>query len=328
MDYQDMESKTPQGFDWSAEDYQNFGQKIQLLKHNYHNSELFSDAAIENLLENYPRKWLQCYTMGTNPENHRDWTPVHIAERSGKEILQALEKGRFWVNLININQFNQEYAELIDEMYQRIGANCPQITNIKSSFCALLISSPGIQVYYHIDTDANMLWHLKGIKNAWVYPAGEEIFAPKRYIEDIVAQERHENIPYKKSFDSHAVHAELHPGDVVSWPQHSPHRIENVGLNVSMTTSYSSKQSRRLIGVHGFNHHFLKKMGIKKRSIETQGLVPAIKEFTYFATNKLGLLKKGSRTSTYISDIEVDHLSSTGMSKRKKKSRTAFSFAD
>lgn len=323
-----MQTKELEGFNWSQEDYQNFGLKNQLLRHNYHQSPLFSDDAIADLLDNYPRKWLQCYTMGTNPENHNDWTPVHIDKLSGTEILDTLHKGRFWLNLINIDQYNGEYAALIADMYQKLNDNCPHITNMKSSFSALLISSPGIQVYCHVDTDANMLWHLKGFKKAWVYPHDDKRFTPQAYIEEIVAQERHENMPYKKWFDEYAFHSELQAGDVVSWPQHSPHRIENVGVNISMTTSYSSKESRRLIGVYGANHHFLKKLGIKSRSINTQGLIPAIKEFSYFAFNKLGLLKKGERTSTYVSNIEVDPNSDTGMSKREKESRTAFSYTD
>ncbi len=321
-----MNTQNNTGFDWTKEDYQNFGKKNQLLKHNYHQSDLFSDEALLALLDNYPRTWLQCYTMGKDPENHRDWTPVHIAERSGAEILQALKKGRFWVNLIHIDKYNQDYSNLIADMYKKIGANCPQIRNLKSAFSALLISSPGVQVYSHIDADANMLWHLKGIKKAWVYPPSDERMAPQNYIEEIIAGERHENVPYKKSFDEYAFHAELHPGDVVSWPQHSPHRIENVGFNVSLTTSYSSKESRRLIGVHGANHHFLKKLGIKNRSINTTSLTSVIKELFYFGFNKLGLLKKGERTSTYISNVQVDHTSETGMSLLEKESLTAFSF--
>lgn len=321
-----MNTQNNTGFNWSQDDYNNFGQVNQLLKHNYHQSDLFSDDALETLLKNYPRKWLQCYTMGKDPENHRDWTPVHIADRSGAEILQALQKGRIWVNVIHIDEYNEDYSELISDMYQRVSENCPHLSTIKSSFSALLISSPGVQVYCHIDADANMLWHLKGVKKAWVYPATDKKLAPQNYIEEIIAQERHENVPYEKSFDQYAFHAELHPGDVVSWPQHSPHRIENVGLNVSLTTSYSSKASRRLIGVHGANHHFLKKLGIKNRSMNTQGMIPAIKELFYFGFNKLGLLKKGERTSTYISNLQVDHNSDSGMSLRKEESLTAFSY--
>ena len=83
-------------FDWSSDEYKNFSREIQLLKHDYHKSELFSDESLIKLLDDYPRTWLQCYTMGTNPENHNEWTPVHIAESSGVEIMEALKKGRIW----------------------------------------------------------------------------------------------------------------------------------------------------------------------------------------------------------------------------------------
>ena len=78
-------------FVWSKQEYNDFSQEVQLLKHNYHKSPLFSDKALLGLLDNYPRKWLQCYTMGTDPEKHNDWTPVHIAECTGAEILKALK---------------------------------------------------------------------------------------------------------------------------------------------------------------------------------------------------------------------------------------------
>jgi hypothetical protein len=315
-------------FSWTNEEYNSFSQEVQLLKHQYANSSLFSNEALLDLLDNYPRKWLQCYTMGTDPEKHNDWTPVHISDSTGKEILKAVEKGRLWVNVTNIDKYNDNYAQLIDKMYQQIGDNCPAISNIRSCFSAILISSPKVQVYCHVDTDANMLWHLKGTKRAWAYPANDARFTPQTYIEEIVAGERHENIPYETWYDKHAVQAELKPGDLLSWPQHSPHRIENVDLNISLTTSYASKESRRLIGVHGANHFFLKKLGIKKRSTSTAGITAIVKEYSYLILNKIGLLKHGGRTKSYISDLVVDPSSDTGVRTLESPRRTAFSYAD
>ncbi len=315
-------------FDWSAEEYKNFSREIQLLKHEYHKSELFSHESLIKLLDDYPRTWLQCYTMGTNPENHNEWTPVHIADSSGAEIMEALKKGRIWINAINIDKYNPRYGKLIEEMYEKISTNCPHIHHLRNAFNALLISSPGIQVYYHLDTDPNMLWHIRGIKKLWVYPAQDIRFAPQNYIEEIIAHERHENLPYQSWYDEHAYAVSLEAGQAISWPQHSPHRVENVTVNVSLTSSYESSESRRLVGVHGANYYFLKKLGIKNRPTHTQGIIPAIKSLAYYLCNKLNLLKKGKRTSTYVSDIQVDATSETGLSKRDHASRTAFSYID
>ena len=311
--------------DWSQKEYQNFGIVPQISQHRYHELDLFNDDALEALLDAYPRNWLQCYTMGDDPENHRDWTPVHLDNRSGRDILAALKVGRMWVNVIKIDQYNGEYAELIKQMYEVLNANCDHLTKAKSSFSALLISSPGVQVYCHVDADANMLWHLKGRKKVWVYPARDKRFAPQNYVEEIIGEERHENVPYQRWYDDHAFAHELAAGEVVSWPQHSPHRVENVGFNVSLTTSYVSRESRRQLGVHGFNHYLLKPLGVKNRSIKRSGLLAETKSFTYSVLKKLKLLKKGNRAAGYVSDLELDPNSSTGMSKRAEKSLTKFS---
>ena len=326
-----MKSSTKQAsvnFDWSQDAYDAFGKDFQLLEHNYHQSSLFNDAALIDILDNYPRNRLQCYTMGKDPLNHKDWTPVHIDKLSGEEIMTALKKGRMWVNVIHINEYKNEYIELVDAMYEKINANCKNITNAKGSFSALLISSPGIQVYYHLDADPNMLCHLKGTKKVWAYPNKNERFATQQYIEEIIGQERHENLPYNLDFDKDAFAVELQPGQVLSWPQHAPHRIENVDLNVSLATSYQSRESVRLNSVHAANHYFLKRLGLKNRSTATEGLIPALKEIAYRGSNKLKLLKSESRTASYISDLVADPNSDSGMSKAEQESRTAFSYVD
>ncbi len=324
----DKITNTNTSFDWADDAYEKFGKEFQNLTHNYHQSPLFSDSALITLLDNYPRKWLQCYTMGVDPLKHKEWTPVHIDKLSGEEIIAAIKKGRMWVNVININEYQQEYVDLIDSMYVKINANCNNISNAKGSFSALLISSPGVQVYYHLDADPNMLWHLKGTKKVWIYPNKDERFASQQYIEEIIGQERHENVPYELWFDEHAQSVELKPGQVLSWPQHSPHRIENVDLNVSLATSFQSRESIRLNSVHAANHYFLKPMGLKNRSTETEGLIPAIKEISYRGMNKLKLLKAQSRSASYVSNLIADPKSDSGMSKIDNEIRTAFSYVD
>lgn len=313
---------------WSTEEFQNFGKTPQVSKHSFHELDLFSDESLIKVLDNYPRKWLQCYTMGFDPESHQDWTPVHIADSSGKEILEALKKGRMWVNAIHIDKYNGEYSELIRQMYILINERCDHITNATSAFSALILSSPGVQVYCHIDADANMLWHLKGRKRLWVWPARDERFTPQTYIEEIIGEERHEDIPYERWFDDHAYSHELLPGEAISWPQHAPHRVENVDLNVSLTTSYGSVESRRQLSVHGANHHILKPMGIKARSTELSGLTPAIKELSYRAMHRLGLLKSGKRNASNVTDLVLDASHPEGMSKCAEVSTTAFAQLD
>ena len=114
----------------------------------------------------------------------------------------------------------------------------------------------------------------------------------------------------------------------MSWPQHSPHRVENIGFNVSLTTSYVSRESRRQLGVHGFNHYVLKPLGFKNRSIEREGLLAEVKSFSYYLLKKIKLLKRGDRASGYVSNLQLDADDPNGMSTREEKSLTAFSQVD
>lgn len=99
-----------------------------------------------------------------------------------------------------------------------------------------MISSPTAMVYYHCDATTNILWHIRGLKRIWVYPACDERFISQRLMEDIFASVMDEEVPYDPSFDDDAVAFDLKPRDVVSWPFNAPHRIMNLGtVNVSLS---------------------------------------------------------------------------------------------
>ncbi len=307
-------------FSWEQDAYDNFGKKVQRLKHKL---DGFDDESLIELLDNYPRKWLQCFTMGYNPEDHSEWTGVHIANSSGAEIMEAVSKGRFWVNVINIDKADKKFADIISQIYSDIGKRSPHLTDIKPDYNALIISSPGIQVYYHLDAEANMLWHLRGKKQIWVYPNSEK-FAPQHELEKVVAQEKDEELPFKKSFDDSSKTFILEEGDVLTWPIHSPHRVENLTVNVSLASSYSSKDNRILNAVHCANYFILKKLGYKNRSTKHDSLTGYIKAYAYLIMNKLKLFKRKNRTANYVTNLKLDHENEKGMSVLTEKTLPVF----
>lgn len=297
-------------FSWEQQAYDNFGKKIQRLKHNL---DLFDDESLIALLDNYPREWLQCFTMGFNPEDYTDWKGVHIAESSGAEIMEAVHKGRFWINIINIDKADKRCADILEKIYSNISQHSSHLADIKSGYSTLIISSPGIQVYYHLDAEANMLWHLKGQKQVWVYPKSEEL-SPQNELEKVIAQEKDEDLPFKKSFDDAAETFVLEGGDVLTWPIHSPHRVENLTVNVSLTSSYYSKENRILNAVHCANYFILKKLGFKERSTKHNSVMAYIKAYSYLILNKLKFFKRKNRTAYYKTDLKLDHNKENGMS--------------
>ncbi len=318
-------NKKKQPFNWSAEEYANFGVSPQVSSHNYHELPLFSDEALIDLLNSYPRRNLQAYHMGDDPLRAEDWKQVDINDATtGEEMLRAVKSGRIWINLTNIQKNSDDYAALIDDMYEHLGEKCPHLENPKGTFSALLLSSPGAQVYYHLDAEPNMLWHMRGQKHMWVYPAMDLDIVPQEYLEDIYSGEKGENLPYKREFDEVAEHYVLNPGDAASWPHNGPHRIENVDMNVSLATSYTTPVIYKRQYVQLANRFLLRNLGIKNRSVAEDGLVPSLKRFTYRAINKVRPFKRIDRTASYITDLQLDPDSPLGIRKLAEPKLASF----
>ena len=292
---------------WSEQEYKQFGLIPQVSKHHYHTLPVFQKEALVALLDEYPRRHLQAYAMGTDPSRNEDWKQVDInPDTRGDQLWRAVEKGRLWLNLVHIEKNRTEFGQLINDMYVHLGKHCPHLQNPKSTHSALLISSPGAQVYYHLDAEPNMLWHLRGEKDVWLYPAMDPELVPQELLEDIYAGEIGENLPYRSEFDEKAVHYRLTPGDAASWPHNGPHRIVNVDMNVSLATSYFTPVVYRRQYVQLANRFLLRPLGIRHRSMAENGIVAASKRISYRAINKIRPFKRTPRSASYITDLQLD----------------------
>lgn len=315
-------------FNWSSEEYASFGLVAQVSRHAYHESPQFDDAALIELLDRYPRKWLQAFTMGDDPCDSSDWKCVDIdPSSSGQDLWDAAKNGRLWFNLTNIEKHSEEFKSLIDSMYAHLGEQCPHLKSPSSAYSTLLISSPKAQVYYHLDAEPNMLWHMRGQKKIWIYPEMDTRFVPQDLLEDIYAGEIDENIPYDPAFDNDAEEYLLTPGDVASWPHNGPHRIVNIDMNVSLATSYYTPTVYKREYVQLANRFVLRGLGIKARGMQEDGVLPAIKRFTFRAINKIKPFKRTDRAASYITDLQVDPNAELGLRNLPEERLASFSSA-
>ncbi|MEM6449861.1 MAG: hypothetical protein AAF703_06065 [Cyanobacteria bacterium P01_D01_bin.105] len=312
-------------FHWTPEEYQKFGQTAHLTHHRYHELPLFSDAALIDLLDNYPRPHLQAFTMGHDPTRRDEWQCVDIApETTGEDIWKAVCHGRLWLSLIKVESFNQDYTDLIDGMYDQIDRNCPQLGGIRSSHSVLLISSPGTQLYYHLDMAPNMLWNMRGQEIVWSYPAMHPDLVPQEMLEDIYAEEIDEELPFDLSFDRLAKKFTMEAGDVMWWPRNAPHRLEYPDLNISITTSYHTPFLRRRDTVQLANRFILRELGIKHRSMREDGLSAQIKSLMYRAINRIRPFQGRDSTAAYVTDLLLDPNEPCGFRRLPQKRPAAF----
>lgn len=292
---------------WTDEQYATFGLIPQVSPHRYHESSLFDEPELIKLLDVHPRRRLQAFTMGEDPTRRDEWSCVDIPDdMDGATMLQAVKGGRLWLNITHVDSVNPQYAELIEGMYAHLGKHCSHLRDPRSDYSTLLISSPGAQVYYHLDAEPNMLWHLRGTKKVWLYPAMDTRFTPQNYLEDIFAGEVDENLPFDLSFDKEADEYLLSPGDVASWPHNAPHRIQNIDLNVSLATSYYTPAIYRRQYTQLANRFLLRGMGIKNRSVREDGVVAGMKRMSYRVINKIRPFPRKDRSATYITNCQID----------------------
>ncbi len=288
----------------SPENIAGFGRQPLLACHNLHESELFTDAALIDLLDNFPRQYLYALTMGSDP-GRSDENRLALSDGvSGADLLRAVKRGRLWLNVTRVDRADRRYRLLIDQLYSELTTQVPGFMP-DSSQGTLLISSPHVLVYYHADGPASVLWHIRGRKRVWVYPALDERYMDRNLLEDIFAGVRHEYLPYENVYDEAAVVYDLAPGQWIAWPQNAPHRITNLdSVNVSLSTEHFTRQSRWRARVYVANRFFRTRLGLRGLSTREEGLAALMKTAAYRLARKAGL--DNLQTKQHIPLMRVD----------------------
>lgn len=298
---------------WTGQQALVYGQQPLLAKHRLHELELFGDAALLDLLENYPRTRLQAFTMGTDPLNRKDWQPVDTAGASGRDLFAAMTSGRLWFNVLQVHLVDRRYRDLIERLYGELSEQCPGFSPCGMQ-CTLIISSPTSLVYYHADANPNLLWQLRGTKRIWVYPPGDKSLIDQEFMEDIFANFADEEVPYRAEFDQKASIFDLNPGEVLSWPQNAPHRVTNLkGVNVSLSTVHKTEESDRRSLVYCANRLLRRSYRIPVWSTKETGVVSYLKRLGYRVSRRAGLVHTPPRRA-YVTDLRIDPNSLNGFS--------------
>jgi hypothetical protein len=265
-----------------------FGQRAVIGRHHLHENPLFSDESLAQIIDAFPRDYLYAWATGTDPERLEENRLALDGGLPGRELLQAVAKGRFWVNITRIDQADSRFRELIRGLYQELARECPGLDPTYAQG-SLVISSPNAVVYLHSDAPPMVLWHVRGRKRVWVYPINDRILG-REHLEDIFANAAHEYLAFEKSFDDLAESFDLVPGQWASWPQNAPHRVINYdSLNVSISTEHFTRESRWRARVYCANRFLRRKIGYHARSIMPFGPAAIAKVAVHRAARLVGL---------------------------------------
>lgn len=212
-------------------------------RHRLLDTGLFTDEALLEIFDRHNPDELLVYRMGEDHHQLDDFQYGSRGNLDAAQLLQAVKGGRLWLNIIHITRL-PAFRDLVDRLYDELERKVPGFRTVVRS-ANLLVSSPGAKVYYHADAPLNMLWHLRGEKRIFIYPEGEK-YAPREWVEMLFTRESDDDLPYRPEFDLDATAHPLHPGEMITWPQNTPHRVENVaGLCVSLTTEHYTPEAMK-----------------------------------------------------------------------------------
>lgn len=274
---------------WTPEQAARMENAIFVAQHRLQELEMFRDEHLIETLDRHPRQDLGINTMGTDPQLHHEWQEGRAGNLTSEQLFEAVSRGKIWLNLRRVMDHHAEYAEIVDRLYGELEATCPGLHTYNRS-ANLLISSPDAIVYYHLDCPVNMLWHIRGQKRVWAYPLETGIVSDET-IEGVLCGEKSEELEFQREWDELAVVYDLEPGEMVTWPQHTPHRVVNTkGVNVSLSTEHMTSRAARRNNVFLANRHFRKLFGGEFRSTELTGWRPGMKEFALRVMRRLPLV--------------------------------------
>ncbi len=228
--------------DWSEEMTSNFRKEIFSFSHDLASTDLFSDEALIELIGKHPHELTDVCTMGPVDDTQypNKLRTGDFRDCAPEELFAAAKTGKIWINLRKAMNVHPEYSEVLKSMYGDLAKKTK--TKPFNANGGILITSPVARTPYHFDKTETILWHIRGPKRMFLYPVTEAFISDESY-ERAVTNMLEDDLPYDESFDENATIVDLQEGQAISWPLSAPHRVDNHGFCVSVTTEFSSKES-------------------------------------------------------------------------------------
>jgi hypothetical protein len=227
---------------WTDKMTAEFRKSVFTFEHNLAATDLFSDSALIALIKKHPSELTDVCTMGADTDMlyPNKLRTGDFRDCSAEELFAAAQTSKVWINLRKAMNVHPEYSVVLDQMYSGIAEN----TGSKpiNANGGVLITSPVAKTPYHFDKTETILWHVRGPKRIFFYPIEEKFISDESY-ERAVTNMLEDDLPYDSSFDDDALIMDLQEGQAVSWPLSMPHRVDNHGFCVSVTTEFSSRES-------------------------------------------------------------------------------------
>jgi hypothetical protein len=262
-----------------------FGIRPVAASHALHETDLFADAALADLLRT-PRTQLSVFSQDGKALNH---SQVAQLPTDGAELLGVVQTERLRLRIANVEAIDERYRRSIRSLCEQLSTAIPEFFPLTAR-ATLHISARATALPYRADAQASIVCQARGRQRIWIYPALDEGYSSKEHIEDIIAGVSPGNLPYRDSIDADAWQYDLKAGEWITWPQNAPYRIlATEDLNVCLTTEYVTPATLNRERLFLANRFLRKRFHARNLSIDPSGPAAASKVVFYQALRKLGL---------------------------------------
>ncbi|MGQ3041788.1 MAG: cupin-like domain-containing protein [Brevundimonas sp.] len=262
-----------------------------------------SDESLAAILDRYPAELFDINLYDYDAEGGHTLRTGARGRLDGGELLAAIQQGRLWVNMRNVETgWPELWAAAMSELEQ-VQSRYAGLRAVKATG-NLILSSPKARVPYHFDAAGVVLFHMRGRKRVFVYP-GDETHLPERNMEQVVARQTTEELPYTLTFEQDAQVMDLDPGQALTWPFYAPHRVENLDrFCVSLSIEFQTWPSRFRNGAL-YTNAVLRSRGGRPRMTDRMGTPElAARWAASLALKKAGAMK--SRLEHFERDFEPE----------------------
>jgi hypothetical protein len=202
-----------------------------------------SDETLAAVLDRYPAELFDINLYDYDDAGQVSLRTGARGRLNGEELLAAIQQGRLWVNLREVERGWPELWSAAMTEFRAVQATYPGLRAVRNAG-QLILSSPKARVPYHFDAAGVVLFHLRGRKRIFVYP-GDEAHLAEADMEQVVARQTTEELPYSLAFEADARVIDLEPGQALTWPIYAPHRVENLDrFCVSLSMDFQTWSSR------------------------------------------------------------------------------------
>ncbi len=239
---------------------QKYSQRPFRVRHDLANHPLFEIERLAKLAESLPSRRVE-WNSGNLPVSVApNTTPSNGL--SAVETLHNIHRCESWIVLKHV-QLDPDYDALLSECLRSFepALHARGIKMLRP--CGFIFaSSPGATTPCHLDPESNFLLQVRGSKTLSALERNDESVVGQHDLERFTAG-GDRNVELSEEARRRAIPFEIHPGDGVHVPLHSPHFVENgPEVSVSFSVTFQTEITDRERGVLWMNHR-LRALGLQ-----------------------------------------------------------------